>query len=411
MRNNLYIIAIGLLLPILSPAQTKFRIAVLGSSTAVGTGADSVKHSWVGLTASHFQLLSLLDTIMDFAVGGSTTRNALPPSIDSTHNNDTIHTITWALRFNPDIVLINFPTNDVVAGFSVREYLLNLRTIYNIAVAAGKKCYIATTQPRDIFDNTKAIVQTRLKEERDSILIEFPGHTFNFYDPLVDPGSMDINPLLSESGGVHPNTAGHWLLYQAVLNANIIPLTGGPLALLYDNFTCRRTAEGIQLQWSAAAMGSMEDFIIQRSGDGAAYEDLSDEKVFHPASVTNYVYTDRLPLPARSFYRLKIEVDGAPGYSTVIPVDAGSKKLGIVRFYAGDGHTGITATLSLPKDEQILLTIFSAAGTPVLQRSYACKAPAATFTVPLPSLSAGVFFMKIATAAGDKIIRSFTVVR
>lgn len=403
MRNSLYIIALGIIMPIISPAQTNARIVVIGSSTAFGTGASPIDSSWVNRTKSYYKSLCGLDTVINLAVGGFTTFNGLPGSSDTGHN------ITKAMSLNPDIVLISFPTNDAVSDIPLSTYLANLRTMYNIVVAAGKKCYVCSTQPRNLSNHSQQLI---LQKGRDSILAEFPGHSFNFFDPLVaPPPSLDINPSLTPDG-IHPNNAGHRLLFQVVISANIISCTPTPpLALFYEHFSGHRTEQGIELDWAAAAQGSTEDFIVQRSTDGASYHDIDDEQAIPSTPTRKYFFTDKAALTTRTFYRLKIVVDGSPTFSNVISFDPLRKKLGVQRFYTGDGHSSITAEISLPKDGVIVLTILNAAGRPVKQQSYTCRAPSAMLTATLPSLAAGVYFLKISTADGDQIIKSFAVGR
>jgi hypothetical protein len=102
-------------------------------------------------------------------------------------------------------------------------------------------------------------------------------------------------------------------------------------------------------------------------------------------------------------------VDGTPAFSNIVVFDPAHKKLGIQRFYTGDGHSSVTAEISLPKDEVILLTILSATGRPVKQQSYTCRAPTAMLTASLPPLAAGVYFLKISTADGGQIVKSFAI--
>ena len=82
----------------------------------------------------------------------------------------------------------------------------------------------------------------------------------------------------------------------------------------------------------------------------------------------------------------------------------------IQRFYT-NGHSSVTAEISLPRDEVILLTILTATGRLVKQQTYTCRAPSATLTAALPSPAAGVYFLKISTADGDQLVKSFALGR
>ena len=66
------------------------KVVILGSSTAVGTGASDYEHSWVGLFSSYMAG----STLVNLALGGYTTYQILPtgtnngarPAVDPGHN-------------------------------------------------------------------------------------------------------------------------------------------------------------------------------------------------------------------------------------------------------------------------------------------------------------------------------------
>src|SRR5690348_6466482 len=129
MRNFTFIIAMASLLPLLTTAQTKYRVVVLGSSTAYGVGATVPDSSWVGRTKIYYKSTHQLDTLINLAVPGS-------------FSDSGVKLLPTALSYNPDIVLVSFPSNDIVAGLGVPLYMSNLRKMYNTVTAAGKRCFI-----------------------------------------------------------------------------------------------------------------------------------------------------------------------------------------------------------------------------------------------------------------------------
>jgi lysophospholipase L1-like esterase len=204
MRNLISFVAIAIFLPLLAPAQAKYKIVILGSSSAYGVGASTPDSSWAGRTKAYYKARNQLDTIINLAVPGS-------------FSDSGVKLLPKALGYSPDIVLVAFPSNDLVADVGIPRYMSNLRKIYNTVTAAGIRCFVSTTQPRD-----DKYAEPLLKVGRDSIMMEFPYNYLQFYDPLVAPGSLDINPIYSAEG-IHPNNAGHRLLFQSILAAQIIP--------------------------------------------------------------------------------------------------------------------------------------------------------------------------------------------
>jgi len=216
------------------------KIAIVGSSSAYGIGAIPRDSSWVNRLKRYYKGLGIIDTLYNLAIPGTTTYAGMPTGFvppkhivvhgivyDRTKlQPDTNHNITKALRFNPDIVIINYPSNDIGDDFLMREeYLSNLRTMCRAVNAAGKICYMTSTQPRTYMSPTE---KDTLYIARDSILKEYDIHSLNFYDPIVDPKGIPsnpitliLNPIYDHGDGTHVNNAGHNLLFQVVLKRKI----------------------------------------------------------------------------------------------------------------------------------------------------------------------------------------------
>ena len=386
MRILTSIIAIAMLLPMVSPAQKKYKVVVLGSSSAYGIGASVPDSSWVGRTKAYYKSRHQLDTIINLAVPGSFTDSG-------------VKLLPKALGYDPDLVLVSFPSNDIVADLGIPHYMRNLRKMYNTVTAAGKKCYISTTQPRNDPYN-----EYTLKVARDSIVKEFPSNYMQFYDPLVAPGSYAINPLYSTEG-THPNDAGHRLLFQAVLAAQVIPST--PLPLVFTGFSGSRTDQGVMLSWSASNNSDL-NFFVERSTDGTTYGSIYQVKAASDGVLRQYSFTDQNPPASRTFYRIRAVTDGNNiTYSNVLNFDVPVTSLTIEKVYI----TGldITTTIGIPKDETFRLAIFNIGGTPIQLQSYTGRAPAVTLRIPMIALPAGIYYLEVATSDGQRAIKAFTV--
>jgi lysophospholipase L1-like esterase len=203
---------------------TNKKIAVIGSSSAYGTGASPIDSSWVNRLREYFGDGGV-DTIYNLAVPGTTTYAGMPtgyvrPANRNPYRVNTTHNITKALSYNPDIVILAYPSNDIGHNFLMRkEYLSNLRAIYHEVIAAGKVCYVASTQPCTHFTTLQ---KDTLVIAKDSIMKEYGAHAIDFYDPIVGPG-RNINPIYDYGDGTHPNDAGHRMLFTAA-KTRVVPL-------------------------------------------------------------------------------------------------------------------------------------------------------------------------------------------
>lgn len=215
-----------------SPGQTLKTIVFLGSSTTNGTGStDPVNNAFVGRTINHYNSQGLSNNLTwnfhNRGLGSTTVFAAMPTGSSYTAAQgppDINRNITWALTTGgAHIVIVNFPSNGYYkpGGFSITEIMYAYRTIFNTAVAAGKKCYITTTQPRT--DGTFSNTATRafLQEIRDSILLQFGQYAIDFYTPLATPGTSNIDPDYNSGDNIHVNNAGHLQLFNRVVAANV----------------------------------------------------------------------------------------------------------------------------------------------------------------------------------------------
>ncbi|HEY4109980.1 SGNH/GDSL hydrolase family protein [Puia sp.] len=258
----LFLLWAGLCLPLFAQKKT---IAVIGSSTAAGFHLpiddqgqimedqdDNLDNglppnSWVNRLRVYYDGLHLLNELDNFAIWGQNIYQAMPDDYhyvggDTRDDVDGRNNISKALSVNPDIILVNFPSNNY-DFYPIDETMARIHDIYDAAIANGHTvCYICTTQPRTsegfaILDN-----RTNLKTIRDRIVADFPNHYIDFYTPLVDdqvetsPGVPNDNYLgikaeFSLGDGTHVNEAGHGVLYNAVLAKNLVPIANLPLAV------------------------------------------------------------------------------------------------------------------------------------------------------------------------------------
>ena len=378
--------------------QTKRVIAVIGSSTAAGTGATPIADSWVNLLKAYYQNLQLIDTIFNIADGGSVTYIGLP-TWDSVGGSgipkpDTLYNVTKALSYIPDVVLVAYASNDVVAGYTLQQTMTNLRIIYQEVINAGKIAYVATTQPRGgILTTQKAL----LKLERDSILAEFPANSMDFYTPLVAADSLSLNPIYAFDS-THPNNAGHQLLFQVVKNTDIF--SSFPLALKIGNFSAGEQPQDVLLSWTALEGSGPVLFVIQRSQDGLSFTGIGQEK--EPANLpgTGYSWKDATPLPGRSYYRLQTTANGSTSYSPVASIVRSPVDWIIGSIYVQQGGSQLIAEIGSAKNRNITLSVVNTAGSLIIRQAGYVAAPAATITIPLLGLAQGEYFLRIVTEDG-----------
>jgi len=306
----------------LSVNAQKKTIAVIGSSTAAGYGLPDVNgnpmqnawsnennddpvNSWANRLRRYYNNLNLLNELDNFAIYGEDIYQAQEagyvPGISGRPLPDPDNNTTKALSVNPDIVLINFPSNNYDT-YGIHEVMSRFRDLYGQITANGHTaCYICTTQPRtsveyDIPNRMK------LKELRDSILAEYPANSIDFYSSIVDsaiessPGVPNDNylgilPQFGQGDGIHLNEAGHAMLYNAVLARNMIPIASLPLAV--KNITIKRLdQQHISVTFTVLDANTEKEFFIwikDKTGNTKSVRVVIPDKTKNTQTITETI--------------------------------------------------------------------------------------------------------------------------
>lgn len=372
------------------------RVVVLGSSTAAGTGASVYDSSWVGRLQLEYRKNTMAgnpDTVVtNLAVGGTTTYSAMPTGYAPPPGRplpDPDHNISKALSFSPAVIIINFPTNDIGSSYTAKEYMDNLRYLFQHANSAGVKTYIATTQPRSQFDFAKRRI---LRQLVDSINNNFVLYAINFWDDLATTDDQyNLRAEVNSGDGVHVNNFGHRLLFQRVQTKNIF-VSNTPLPLSLIDFKVQLQNAATVITWQTGHEEANSFFELQRGADGQKFETRINIEAKGTGQLTNYSWTDNNLLPGQNFYRLKIVEPNRVSYSKVLSI-YNKKPFSIDKIYAGS--SAIHVTLVSDKTREVTARIINLLGEEVDKLSYTISPPSVSLTIPVSKLPAGQYFLSI----------------
>jgi lysophospholipase L1-like esterase len=198
--------------------STTFRVVVLGSSTAEGANASPLTQSWVNLYAG--QLASSIpgSEVVNLAVGGFSSFSVMPtgnvppsPWNTAAHQPAEGRNITAALSSDPNLIIINLPTNDADLHIPIEQQMANYQTIVAAAAAQHVPVWVTTPQPRTTLDGTG---HQLLAAMIPATYGAFQERTVDFWTGL---GDAEGNILAAyNSDGTHLNNAGHALLFDRV---------------------------------------------------------------------------------------------------------------------------------------------------------------------------------------------------
>ncbi len=411
-RLLLFIVA-GLLLSTLSNAQQK-HIVVLGSSTAAGTGPSTLDSAWVWRLQGYYRKNTTPgnpDTVVtNLALGGFTTYHVMPaPSATYVTPNgkplpDQSRNVTMALSLNPDIIVINLPSNDTDWGFSKKETMDNFRLLFTEIINAGKKVYITTTQPRNFADFAR---RDSLRTLVDSINNNFGMYAIDFWSDLVsNDGQYNISSAVNVDG-IHVNDLGHRLLFQKAVEKEFFP-SNAPLPLQLKNFKAALNNNKATLWWESFDEEPQTRFIIQRSSEGTIFQSVGE--VNGKGQDNNfYSWTDDHTPAGKIFYRLKISENNRSFYSDVVVIQNKGKELAINQAIISGEQLSLKISSMGNKNAQ--LRIFHISGGMVYQGSYQLKSAEELLTISLAVIATGEYIVQVSTTDGNVDATRFVKLR
>lgn len=205
---------------IIPNTDKRFKIVVLGSSTAAGTGPSSVENAWVWMYTDYLKQHDTRFDVTNLAVGGYTTYKILPTgtSVPSGVTIDTDRNVTKAIALHADGIIVNMPSNDANMGYTADTQMANFHLVVDTAAAANIPTWVCTVQPRNFGTGTAA--QNIQNEMVIRIPQDFPDTYIDFWTTLANADGS-VNPLYNAGDGVHLNDAGHLILLDRVINRNL----------------------------------------------------------------------------------------------------------------------------------------------------------------------------------------------
>jgi hypothetical protein len=418
MRTTLFAIVLFLSIPFICGAQKK--LVIIGSSTSACTGPSSYGTCFVGrLDAFYNQAAGGPDTlVLRKAAGGTNIYNAMPGSYvppsdrvaQGGYNPDARVNITSALLENPDVILVNFPSN-AYNTLSIQEIMFCFRTIRDSSLKKNVPCYITTTQPRNDAGFDNADQKRKMAEIKDSINDQFGSRAIDFWSGLFNPADTTIrieyNNGSANNDRIHLNDAAHAILFDRVKAKNIFGPAGGPLPATFLKTSARFEKGKGQIQWTTATEINIAAFEVQRSVDGSNYSALGKINAHNnPASVYDYSFEDNQPAKGVNYYRIAIlDLDGRIQYSPTLKLVTGSGKLLLNKIINQPNQ--LILDLQSSETQSVELQIISNNGASVYKLSKRVNAGNTNLAVATTHLSKGIYYLRLFSNKQEPVVVSF----
>ena len=279
-----------------------YNLVILGSSTAVGTGASPLDSSWANKFETYLQQQNAQVTVTNLALGGYTSYQVNPTGFATPPDRpapDTSRNITAALALHPDAIVINLPSNDAAAGFTLTEIQNNFNRIVTAADALNIPVWITTSQPRS---GLSAPATNNLILLKDWVNLRFGNKAIDFWTDIANADGS-VNNFYSAGDGVHLNNYGHHLVFKRILEEKIwdsiclrrvSAINKLPIANAGTDLLLQRPADSVRLNGSASydMDGTITKYKWRKVQGGNAT--LMDDTVANPwvrdLSAGNYLF-------------------------------------------------------------------------------------------------------------------------
>lgn len=366
----------------------------MGSSTAQGVGASNPSLSMFGRLQAYYNT----HTWFNLGLSGMNTYEALAATVPGKPAIRPASNITAALGYDPDIIIVSYPSNDVNNGYTNEETISNLTLLYNIATTNGVTMFFLGTQPRDFVDEAKRI---QLSTQNDLILQTFVGKSINVY-PLVTRTGGYIATDVAVGDGIHLNDEGHRRLFQQVVNFDIFSIV---LPIVVNDFRAEIQHTSAQLRWKSKADDQHDYVGVEKSTDGQQFTEIGRVKPrSRGTSFEQYQFTDMGPAVGKNYYRLAlVDKNGRKEFTKTVQVS--NLIQGSLSAYPVPATDVLHVKTVLSGKTTVTITITDLMGRALYNSNRSGEKGVNTFTVPLQQISKGMYMVKVSSTDDTNTLR------
>lgn len=366
----------------------------MGSSTAQGVGASSPSLSMFGRLQSYYNT----HTWYNLGLSGMNTYEALAASVPGKPPIRPASNITAALGYDPDIIIVSYPSNDVNNGYTNEETIANLTLLYNIATTNGVTMYFLGTQPRDFVDEAR---RTQLFTQNELILQTFVGKSINVY-PLVARTGGYIATDVAVGDGIHLNDEGHRRLFQEVVNFNIFSVV---LPIVVKDFKAEIQNKSALLRWRSKADDQHDFVAVEKSTDGQQFTEIGRVKPRSSGtSFEQYQFTDINPAVGKNYYRLALmDKNGRKEFTKTIQLS--NLAPGNLSAYPVPANDVLHLQTIQSTKSSVTITITDLTGRILYNTTRTGDKGMNTFAIPVNQLSTGMYMVRVSSADDTNTLR------
>ena len=208
------------------------------------------------------------------------------------------------------------------------------------------------------------------------------------------------------------NGSGSVYRFEQTQSSTVPTLIGGALPVTLSSFTGQAATAGAALRWTTASEKNSAAFVVERSADGQTFTAVAELPAAGNSNAPlTYTYTDASAAARNAttnYYRLRqVDNDGTIAYSPVITLkNSASAALGTATVYPNPFAETLNVALPASTDQPATVALTTLTGKVVYAGQL--QANSAAQALPTAELPAGIYVLRISTAAGttsQKVVR------
>ncbi len=213
--------------------------------------------------------------------------------------------------------------------------------------------------------------------------------------------SYSTSGLSMNCGAGYAHSCANPSLYgPATVGSGVTPVVTLPVIL--DGFTAvLNNDHKVTLNWNTQIEINFSHFTIQRSADGANWEDIGTvEAKGNSAVQTDYSFTDVQPLAGTNYYRLAlVNLDDTYTYSDVKVLQ--SAAITRVSFFPNPAHDYVNVSLGGVNGRQVTILLTSISGR-LMQERTAVTGSGTVVSFPIQNIAAGMYVLTVVNEDGTR---------
>ena len=108
--------------------------------------------------------------------------------------------------------------------------------------------------------------------------------------------------------------------YNPYTTTSYFTFASSVLPVKLIEFKAAKGGNSVSLVWSVAQESNIDNYQVQRSGDGINFSNIATVKAKNSPLVTSYILSDRTPAKGTNYYRLQINERSEKTYSKIVSI-------------------------------------------------------------------------------------------